>query len=299
VGEFNGDGKTDILAANADGSSVSVLLGNGDGTFQTAVNYGTGGGSPQSVTVGDFNGDGKGDLAAANFNGNNVSVLLGNGDGTFQAAVNYSAGSGSVSVAVGDFNGDGIADLAVANWYGGVSILLGVAPNQQPVANAGPNQTIILGETAHFDGSASSDADGTISSFVWNFGDSGVATGANVSHTYAAAGPFTVTLTVTDNQGATGSAQATVTVQTSTQAIQTVTQLVQSFNLQQGITNSLDAKLANVQAALDAANAGARQDAINKLQAFISAVQAQSGKQLTTAQANQLIGMANRIIATL
>ena len=72
--------------------TVSVLLGNGDGTFQAAVNYGAGT-NPNSVAVGDFNGDGKPDLAVANGGSNTVSVLLGNGDGTFQAAVTYGAGS--------------------------------------------------------------------------------------------------------------------------------------------------------------------------------------------------------------
>ena len=71
---------------------MSVLLGNGDGTFQAAVNYAAGAG-PSSVAVGDFNGDGKADLAVANYDSDNVSVLLGNGDGTFQAAVNYAAGT--------------------------------------------------------------------------------------------------------------------------------------------------------------------------------------------------------------
>ena len=71
---------------------MSVLLGNGNGTFQAAVNYAAGT-YPYSVAVGDFNGDGKADLAVANYGSDNVSVLLGNGNGTFQAAVNYAAGS--------------------------------------------------------------------------------------------------------------------------------------------------------------------------------------------------------------
>jgi hypothetical protein len=101
---------------------VSVLLGNGNGTFQPAVNYAVS--YPRSVAVGDFNGDGKPDLAVANAGSNSVSVLLGNGDGTFQAAVTYAAGNYPRSVAVGDFNGDGKQDLAVATVYG-VRVLLG------------------------------------------------------------------------------------------------------------------------------------------------------------------------------
>src|SRR5216684_1815090 len=127
VGDFNGDGNLDLAVANGGdfssgaGSNVTVLLGNGDGTFQTARAFAVDD-IPQSVAVGDFNGDGKLDLAVANLRSGDVSVLLGNGDGTFQGAVNYAA-AGASSIAVGDFNGDGKLDLAVAS--GSVSVLLG------------------------------------------------------------------------------------------------------------------------------------------------------------------------------
>ncbi len=107
--------------------NVSVLFGNGDGTFQAAVNYPLSTG-PTSVVVGDFNGDGKLDLAAAVGNldgtGAEVAVLLGSGDGTFQYPVNYATGQGPFSVVVGDFNHDGKLDLATA-YANGVSVLLG------------------------------------------------------------------------------------------------------------------------------------------------------------------------------
>jgi hypothetical protein len=125
VGDFNGDGIKDLAVANYGDNNVSVLLGNGDGTFQDAVNYAAGT-YPSSVAVGDFNGDGTQDLAVANASGG-VNVLLGNGDGTFQDAVNY-ATVDAYSVAVGDFNGDGIKDLAVVgndDLGGAVNVLLG------------------------------------------------------------------------------------------------------------------------------------------------------------------------------
>jgi hypothetical protein len=120
VGDFNGDGKPDLAVADqkvGDLGEVGVLLGNGDGTFQSAGEYAVDP-IPLSVAVGDFNGDGKPDLAVACSNSNSVSVLLGNGHGAVQNVGSYSAGSAPAAVAVGDFNGDGKLDLAVANSNG-------------------------------------------------------------------------------------------------------------------------------------------------------------------------------------
>jgi len=132
VADVNGDGKLDLLVANwcatgdigckSTAGVVAVLLGNGDGTFQTAVTYGSGGYTATSVAVADVNGDGKPDLIVANecadsnCNNGSVGVLLGNGDGTFQTAVTYgSGGYSATSVAAGDFTGNGKPDLVVAN----------------------------------------------------------------------------------------------------------------------------------------------------------------------------------------
>jgi hypothetical protein len=132
VSDVSGDGKPDIVVENLQccGSTdgvVSVLLGNGDGTFQPAVIYRSGaGGSGSSIAVADVNRDGNLDIVATDecagsdcFNQGVVGVLLGNGDGTFQAAQTYSsAGFLPKSVAVADLNEDGASDIVVANFCG-------------------------------------------------------------------------------------------------------------------------------------------------------------------------------------
>jgi hypothetical protein len=136
VGDFNGDGVPDVAVADQSNTvppgSVSVRLGNRDGTFQAGLTFAVGTTSPRSVAVADINGDGKLDLVVAcegdypTINPGDISVLLGNGDGTFQPAQTFAAGITPVSVAVGDFNGDHVPDLVVANWADGtVSVLLG------------------------------------------------------------------------------------------------------------------------------------------------------------------------------
>ena len=137
VGDFNGDGILDIAVANFGsfaGDTVSVFLGNGNGTFQPKVDYDTSL-APLSVVAADFNGDGKLDLAVADSCGTStpcgrpglVSILLGNGDGTFQPHVDYPAGSFPYTIVAGDFNGDGKLDVAVSDLDSfQVTILAGV-----------------------------------------------------------------------------------------------------------------------------------------------------------------------------
>ena len=114
IADFNEDGIPDLAVANAESNTVSVLLGVGDGTFQTQVTYGTGS-APEGLSVGDFNGDGNMDLVVSNNGSNTVSVLLGKGDGTFKTQLAFPAGTRPFGMGVGDLNGDGLPDVVVAN----------------------------------------------------------------------------------------------------------------------------------------------------------------------------------------
>ncbi|MEG3894733.1 MULTISPECIES: DUF4347 domain-containing protein [unclassified Microcoleus] len=125
VNDFNSDTFPDLAVANYGSNNISILLGNGTGSFSPATNYDVGS-EPSSVVVGSFNNDTFPDLAVANRGSNNISIFLGNGTGSFSPASNYNAGFTPTSVAVGNFNNDSFPDLAVANsGSNNISILLG------------------------------------------------------------------------------------------------------------------------------------------------------------------------------
>ncbi|CAE7746849.1 unnamed protein product [Symbiodinium necroappetens] len=126
IGDLNNDGVPDLAVANQSTNDVSVLLGNGDGSFQAKQRFSIGTGS-FFVVIGNLNDDEIPDLVVANAFSSDVSVLLGIGDGSFQNEQRYHTGNFSTSVAIGDLDGDGIPDLAVANRNSDdVSILLGI-----------------------------------------------------------------------------------------------------------------------------------------------------------------------------
>ncbi len=162
--DFNGDGKADLALVNNADNTVTVLLGNGDGTFTPVGGTPPStGAAPEAIAVGDFNGDGKPDLAVANNGDSDVTVLLGNGDGTFTAASTAlpPSFSGPAAIVTGDFNGDGKLDLATANNRSStIAILLGngdgtfTAPAVTPPAT-GPAPVALI--SADFNGDGAPD----------------------------------------------------------------------------------------------------------------------------------------------
>ena len=165
--------------------------------------------------------------------------------------------------------------------------------NQPPIADAGDDQTAIAGETVTFDGSNSDDEDGAIVSYDWDFDDSAIGSGGITTHSYSSDGIYEVTLTVSDDDEATGTDTATVTVQTPEEAIQDLISDVEGMNLAKGVENSLTSKL---EAAIRSLNRDQKNVATNQLYAFINEIEAQRDKKITNAQADELIAKAQRVI---
>jgi len=160
------DNRVDLITVNMPNGvdapgTVSVLLGNGDGTFAAHVDYDVGD-YPTGVVAGDFNDDGKVDLAVSNNFDNTISILYGNGDGTFQPQVVVDVASGPMSIATGDFNGDGKLDL-IASCVGSsvVSVLLNEGNGNFMLINSptelfGPDRSLVI--TGDFNGDGNIDA---------------------------------------------------------------------------------------------------------------------------------------------
>ncbi len=127
IADFNGDGKPDVAVANNNSSNVSILLGNGAGSFSAASGSPIAGGSqPRVVAAADVNSDGKADLVIADLGTTTMTLMLGNGDGTFTAGTAPNAGGAQLGVAIGDLNADGKPDIVTANYSANtIGVLIG------------------------------------------------------------------------------------------------------------------------------------------------------------------------------
>ncbi len=177
--DFTADGKVDLATANFTANTVSILLGNGDGTFAAHADVAVGHG-PTALVPADFNADGKTDLAVTNQTDGTVSILLGNGDGTFAAPATLTLPTGALPAAIlaGNFTNSGHLDLAVVNsGTNSVSIFLG---NGDGTFTAAPTPTLTTGTTpvaiasgdfnadGHLDLAVVNQADNTVSIFLGN-----------------------------------------------------------------------------------------------------------------------------------
>ena len=194
TGDFDGDGRLDVVVADRDGNSANVLLNNGGGGFRAPLTFATGNPGAFWVATDDFNGDGKLDLAVAHVfpdgsNNSKLSVLLSSGtdssgNPTFQSPVLYTIGTNTTpqSVAGGDFNGDGKPDLVVANFGGNVTVFVGNGDGTfQPAVNyaAGTNPGFVaIGDL---------NQDGALDLAVANDGSSSTTISVLLGNTIAAA----------------------------------------------------------------------------------------------------------------
>ena len=251
--DFDHDGHTDIVRGRNSSGYIDVYWGDGSGTFSTSTYLGDVGSDPYGVVAGDFDGDGHPDVIANNGSNGDTYFIKGNGDGTFQAAV-YEASldlNNHGAFDAFDYDGDGALDVLIANYTGrtvyyypgygdgtfGAAVTIGgtgtncmavSAPPSEPPVNrpvaviAPPGATISAGAAVDFDGSGSSDSDGTITGWDWTFGDGGTDSVADpAAYTYAAEGTYAANLTVTDNDGKTDVASATVVVEGDAPAVDT------------------------------------------------------------------------------
>jgi hypothetical protein len=116
LGDLNRDGHLDVVTANDNSRSVSVLLGNGDGTVQPQMSFAVGGNQPTAVAIGDMNGDGILDLLIVSRSGNTVLVMLGIGNGSFSPPTSVDVRPiAPVSVTAAEMNGDGILDAVIGH----------------------------------------------------------------------------------------------------------------------------------------------------------------------------------------
>ncbi len=236
-------------SADSDGTIQSYTWDFGDGSSSTLANpnhsYTSNGSYTVTLTVTDDDGASGSDTATATISsqpaGNTAPVASANGpySGAIGVGINFSsAGSsdadGSITGYAWNF-GDGSSStqanpshsyttagtysvsLTVTDNAGGVdsdttTATISAGPNQAPTANANGSYSGTTGNPISFFSTGSSDSDGTISAYLWQFGDGASSTNANPSHSYAAAGSYTATLSVTDNDGASDSDTASVTV---------------------------------------------------------------------------------------
>jgi FG-GAP-like repeat len=206
--DFNGDGEQDLVVANFGADTVSVLLGNGNGTFQAPLALPGGACSAPpcgaaAAVPGDFDGDGAQDLVIVDYRSYEVAVLMGNGNGTFGGPVPYATGPSPATIAVTDLTGDGVPDLAVPNWdFNAGNTLSVLVGNGDGTFQAGQTVSVLGGRGVLGIAAADYNGDGKVDLAISNYGGNSVTVMINASGP-----PSGVPLTV--NKAGTGSGTVT------------------------------------------------------------------------------------------
>ena len=308
AGDFNNDHALDLVVTDNVQGFVTVLLGNGDGSFQAPANI-LGGLSPTTTALADFNGDGNLDIAVADYVGNAVNLFLGDGHGAFSTGP-VLADSQPVTVVTADFNTDHKADLVVAGRVG-TSVWLNNGSGTliaQPDAPAGSTSNSVTVADFNNDGHPDLAVQDLFGNATVDLGDGhgNFSSAASIPLGFTgiagqiAAGDFNgdglLDLVTANFSGSTASV-ALQTASTPAQKIQIASTqikgLVQSGTLNTGQGNALTSKL---DAASSQITAGHPNAAAGQLNAFINQIEAWSGKKLTALQASLLTGEAQDIL---
>jgi len=173
AGDFNRDGKLDIIVSNWDADTIGVLTGVGDGTFNAMAAVAVGD-KPAGLAALDINKDGDLDLVVANYGADNVQLLSNNGSGTMTAGATTATGTGPASVVAGDWDRDGDQDIAVTNWGGGTITVLATAAGA-----LGADETITVGTNPLGLVAADFNSDGMLDLAAANYGDGDVSVSLN------------------------------------------------------------------------------------------------------------------------
>jgi len=208
TGDFDRDGREDLAVASRFSGYFRLLVGQGNGHFRMEGRFFTGL-SPIALVSGDFNRDAITDLVIVNWGSDDLYVFAGHGDGSFSFIQGITVASHPSAAAVTDLNRDSCLDLIVISEFSPEPSTLfgqcngGFVPTPPHPLSASANGPYAgrVGEEIEFKGTASTDANATIVSYRWSFGEGSWGEGPNVRHSYTQLGTYQVCLTVIDNRG--------------------------------------------------------------------------------------------------